>query len=189
MKNALKRNNETQMIDSYAENFSPYEYWKKNCYFFMFDLPRIERKLKRNYPQLVKPLMSFILNKQHDDEGRELSNWDKLLYLRSYKVKDKKIFKCATEFIIPKWHTLYNLMSDAFAQLSLYTQADKDITINLVQIEPLVYRTRYSREMIVKAIKKLKKKGEDITYKNVMKESGIKSRGFIAGNRNLLKGA
>ena len=186
---AFLKNKQVLDLESYSNNFNPIDIWQKRCFFFMFNLPKIEGILKRKHPELVESFLSYILNKQYKDDGSEVTEWDKLVYLRDYEIEGKKLFKASREYLLPKWFVLHKFITDALSQLSLYAQPSLDVKTRPVEIVEIIPNKRNAKERIIRAVMVLKERGEKVTWNNVMKEAGIKSTKTIAKNKDLLKAA
>ena len=173
----------------YMDNFNPYDVWQTRCFFFTFNLHKIANRFKRKAPELVEKIMDFILEKQAKEDGEEYTDFEKAIELMDYEVNGEKLFKSSREYLIPKWLTLHNWISKAFQQLSLNSQPSMDLVVAPVpvKIEKVWDRKSKTEQKIREAIKNLRKKKIKITYTNIMKETGIRSRATISRNGHLLK--
>ncbi|MBI5639490.1 MAG: hypothetical protein HZA17_03595 [Nitrospirae bacterium] len=178
---------EIKDIDSYSESFNPSSVWNKKCKFFMFNLPQIETIVRKKAPEQLNKIMSFILEKQYADEGKEMSNWDKFQFLKKYEINGTKLFRDSSKLIVPKWLSLHKFMSDALSQLSLVKQPSMDIKVVPEKIEQISQRGRAIDNKITNAVIALLEKGIPVTQRSVMKESGINSSRTIARRSALLR--
>jgi hypothetical protein len=181
------RKKDIWLPEEYKDNFNPLEIWQNRCSFFTFNLPKIARCVQRKDPELVERIMAFIMEKQFKEDGSEYTDFEKVLELLNYKFNGKKLFKSTKEFLLPKWLTLYNLISKSLQQLSLNNQPTLNIEIDPIKVDAIADRKTKTQERIIAAVSKLKEKGIAGTYSNIMKEAGIGSRATLSRNRHLIK--
>ena len=173
-----------QDIRQFGKQFNPSDLWRDRCYFFMFNIPKIKKHLSRKCPEQMNKVLSFLTEKQVGSDGKEISDWDKVVYLRRYRVNGKKLFKSSSEFLVKKWLTLHNLVFDSLKQVSVQTPPSYGIELRL----PAPDQRPKPEDRIKKAVTELKQKGIKITYASIMRVSGIKSVNTVARHIHLKEG-
>lgn len=167
-------------LSEFEANVRPYEIWQNRCFFFMFDLPKIYRKLYAKHPSLFHKAVKLI-----NDDSK--TAWEKVRELHDYSIDDKKVFRSAREFLSPKWLTLHKLMGDALNQLSILKAPDKEVSVTTTMPDERYSKKSQLDSRVKLAVARIKARGEKVSRSSVMKETGIRSCGTISRRIHLLK--
>lgn len=176
-----------RLPEEYRDKFHPYKFWQERCFFCIFNLPKIAKRIHKIAPEQVYSIMAFITETQTKENGEEYTVFEKAEKLMEYKINGNKLFKSAKELFVPKWIVLYNLIHESLKQLSLTEPPDMNVEIQSVTPAMFDNRKTRTRKQIMAAINRLQQRGEKVNYSNVMREAGIKSRATISRNSDLLK--
>jgi hypothetical protein len=178
---------EIQTVDDLLPQRDAQAIWNKRCFFFALDIPKIKDGLYSKHPELVDDIINSILERKVNDKGKTYTDWDRLVALRKYKIGDKKLFRTVRDFTVPRWLTLHKFISDGLGQLSLTQTPQKGFNATPVPAKLLIKRRKISRTEIEQALLELAYDGIDITWPNLMKKLGTKTKSQLARHADLIR--
>lgn len=178
---------EVQTVDDLLPQRDAQAIWNKRCFFFALDIPKIKNSLYSKCPELVDDIINSILERKVNDKGKTYTDWDRLVALRKYKIGNKKLFRTVRDFTVPRWLTLHKFISDGLGQLSLTQTPQKGFNATPVPAKLLSKRRKISKTEIEQALLEMAYDGIDITWPNLMKKLGTKTKSHLSRHAGLIR--